>query len=414
MDGNLSACLPACSSAQQVLLYGAGAQAERFLTDLQAFQGRLRVHAACVTDTAQNPPQVCGIPVTSLEAQKGRAQHSAVILALPAEKRGQVREQLKSSGFSESIFDMEDVLAALNLTESYRFHNRGEGCGKLCICLAGYKPFLWDDVFERIETFLPDDIHLCVVSSGRYEEALAARCAENGWSYLSVLRNCVTLAQNLALLLFPAARVVFKLDEDIFVTRGFFQALEKTYADRQLRADYDIGIVAPLIPVNGYGHKRILKRLDLEGVYETRFEKPIYASRPQRKIERDASAARFFWGEGGAVPRLDALNARLSAPEGPAYTICPVRLSIGAILFERQLWIDMGLFPVRPGSCMGLDETHLCSYCMVHSKAIVICERIAAGHFGFGAQNQGMREWYGQHPAYFKLPGGAGIQKPDR
>ena len=81
----------------------------------------------------------------------------------------------------------------------YKFINRKNDNKKLCIILAGYKKFLWEDVFGRIEKYAPKDIDFCIVSSGLYSEDLAKIAEKNNWSYLSVKQNKVTLVQNIAI-----------------------------------------------------------------------------------------------------------------------------------------------------------------------------------------------------------------------
>ena len=46
----------------------------------------------------------------------------------------------------------------------YYLLNNSKNQEDLCIILAGYKEFLWDIVFDRIEKFMPDNIDVCIVS----------------------------------------------------------------------------------------------------------------------------------------------------------------------------------------------------------------------------------------------------------
>ena len=55
-----------------------------------------------------------------------------------------------------------------NIRGKYRFTSRKKGCIKMCIILIGYKQFLWSDVIGRFRTFVPDDVDVCLVSSGKY------------------------------------------------------------------------------------------------------------------------------------------------------------------------------------------------------------------------------------------------------
>ena len=82
---------------------------------------------------------------------------------------------------------------------------------------------------------------------------------------------------------------------------------------------------------------------------------------------------------------------------------CPIRFSIGAILFERDLWERMGWFDVDlKSSGMGSDEVQLCKYCMLQSRPLMVSENIVAGHFSFGKQNEEMKKYYARNVEKFK------------
>ena len=191
------------------------------------------------------------------------------------------------------------------------FIDRSKHRKDLCIIIAGYKPYLYQDVFERLIRFLPEQMDVCIVSSGIYSEELEKIASEHGWSYLSTKRNCVTLLQNVAILKHPDAEYIYKIDEDIFVTEHCFERMKETFLRVEKDGLYDVGFVAPLLPINGYCHLRILERLHLVSEYERRFERPIYASYSTRLIEKSPDAAKFFWGEGGYIPSIDEMASVL-------------------------------------------------------------------------------------------------------
>ena len=110
-------------------------------------------------------------------------------------------------------------------------------------------------------------------------------------------------------------------------------------------------------------------------------------------------------GEGNpALADLDKMQEVLSQ-RAFQYSICPIRYSIGFILFQRSTWIHMGGFPVLIGN-MGVDEEAFCQYCMLQSKAIVVAENAVAGHLGYGPQNKEMEQYYQAHKEKFQLKGG--------
>jgi hypothetical protein len=179
------------------------------------------------------------------------------------------------------------------------FLNSSNNSNICCIVLAGYKDFLWDAVFQRLKLFVPGNIDVCLVSSGLFSNRLCEICQENNWSYISMKRNSVTLALNTAIRSFPYAQYIYKVDEDIFLTRNFFTKLYECYEQCEKDSEYFPAFVAPLIPVNGYGHLRILKKLALHEEYARQFEIPRYAAGPDRMIENSADVAKYLWVGGG-------------------------------------------------------------------------------------------------------------------
>ncbi len=94
--------------------------------------------------------------------------------------------------------------------------------------LAGYKPFLYEDVFARVKAFTSKHYDVCIISSGLFDDRLNELAAQNDWSYLSTAQNNILLIQNLAIMLHEQAELLFKIDEDIFITEGVFDTLLKT------------------------------------------------------------------------------------------------------------------------------------------------------------------------------------------
>lgn len=288
------------------------------------------------------------------------------------------------------------------LTKKVRFENRSKDKEKLLIVLAGYKPFLYEIVFKRIKKFVDNDIEICIVSSGKYDEKLSEIAEKNDWSYLSVKRNNVALAQNVAINSFPNAKLIYKLDEDIFVTKNYFKNLLKTMNDCEKNGEYKPGFIAPMIPINGFSNMLVLERFNKKKEYEKRFEKPLYKAGRERMIESNPDVAKAFWGENDFLPQLDEMN-KIVNKDKMDYVSCPIRFSIGAILFERKLWEDMGMFEVKSGPGMGLDEEQICSYCMISSNAIIVSKNTIVGHLSFGTQNESMKKYFEEHKDVFNI-----------
>ena len=285
----------------------------------------------------------------------------------------------------------------------YQFKNRSHGSDKMVMMLAGYKDYLYPEVFGRFRKYLMSELDVCIITSGKFVPEIDKMCEENGWSYLSTKENHVSLVQNVALSLHPSAKLIFKLDEDIFLCEGFFENMLRAY-EHAKKGQYEAGVIAPLLPVNGYGHVRVLEKLGLSEKYEELFgEKPVHAAGPEHIIENDPRVARFFWGEGGFVPSIDEMNRKFSA-EPLEERACPVRFSIGAILFERSLWENMHYFEVNMRYPVGMDEESMCAYCINASRPILVSENVVVGHFSFGPQNAAMKEYFEANRAIFADP----------
>lgn len=298
------------------------------------------------------------------------------------------------------------------LTGEHRFINRSKGHEKLCLVLAGYKNYLIPMVMERLRMFAPEDVDVCIITSGKWSEEINRLCEENNWSYLSTKRNNVALAQNMCIELHKKANYIFKLDEDIFLTEKYFERMFDIYKECRKNSDYNVGVLAPLLPINGYGHFKIINKFGLADVYKKRFGDLKIAAGIDRAIENSPEFARFMWGEAieldgkeYRLPTIDDMNRKLSE-EPREVEACPIRFSIGAILFERKLWKDMGYFKVDTGPGMGRDEAQLCSYCLLESRPVMVSSNVLVGHFAFGGQNESMREYLEKNPDIFLPPKG--------
>jgi hypothetical protein len=312
---------------------------------------------------------------------------------------------LKNSKYTKDLYlDLKYILTPVyrqKILKTFFFYNRSRNLEKCCIILAGYKEFLWEKVFDRVKTFVPPDIDVCVLSSGLYSDKLLEICKKNNWSYISTKRNSVSQILNTSINAFPGAKYIFKLDEDIFITKNFFEKLFACYENCR-ESDFIPGFVAPLIPLNGYGHIQILKKLSLVSVYTQLFERPKYAAGQDRMLENSPEAAKFFWGSTGHIPHIDLLNDYFEKKDF-SFSVCPIRFSIGAILFTRDLWEKMEFFDVDKTSGIGRDEFQICSLAMSFSRAIIVSENTVAGHLSFGLQNDEMMKYFLSNPDKFSI-----------
>lgn len=296
------------------------------------------------------------------------------------------------------------------LSSSHLFIDRSKGCDKLCIILAGYKEPLWDDVFGRVAAYVPNDVDVCIMTSGLKNKRLMNIAEQNSWSYLSTEVNHLSLVQNVAIEMHPKAQWIYKLDEDMFITRGFFEDLHKTFAELESETIYRPAFVSPLINVSCYGHLRLLEKLNLmedfrsTGLSDVKLSDGLHHN---RQVIDEPKVAEYLWG--GSREELcdiDALTNRFDTKK-LNFSICPVRYSIGAILFTREAWEEFGHFPITfVGGDYGLgdDEEHICHYACFTGRVMVIDENILVGHLGYGgAQTRHMLEYYQTHRDQFAL-----------
>ena len=315
------------------------------------------------------------------------------------------KKNIKNSHLTKGMFQTyKNVQKNYKRYERLKYHgkfiDRSKKFDKLCIVLAGYKEYLYPAVFGRLEVYIEQGIDVCIITSGKWSQEIDALCKKNSWSYLSTKENDVSLVQNVAISLHPHAKYIFKLDEDIFITKAYFSKMLKAYQHAKY-GFYNPGVIAPIIPINGYGYVRILYKEDCAQEYIKRFGQIKFSSTPESPIQNNSSVAKFFWGEGNIIPCIDELNEKYGMDELEEKP-CSIRFSIGAILFERQLWEDMDFFRVVKGTnSLGVDEADMCNFCCFTSRPLMVSENIVVGHLSFGPQNEAMKQYYSEHQDLF-------------
>ena len=115
-----------------------------------------------------------------------------------------VYSALNANSFFQSMFEARRLSKQRRRVEAvksgaHNFVDRSKGSDKLCIVLAGYKPTLWEDVFDRIAAYLPADVDMCIMTSGLVNDELKALAAKYDWSYLSTSVNHLSVVHNIAI-----------------------------------------------------------------------------------------------------------------------------------------------------------------------------------------------------------------------
>lgn len=387
-----------------IYLYGAGLTGINYLQRFRRYLPSRAIEGIIVSERKGNPEKIGGIdvvPFSELSVQK----ETAFFWITAGEKhQKEIIQKLEETGYDKYYIPTQEILDKLYLLEKHEFIDRRKFQNKVLFVLAGYKEFLWKDVFERLEKYISQDIEVCILSSGLKSDRLAEIAEKNEWSYLSTTYNSVTMIQNIAMEYYQQAQWFYKLDEDIFLTEGTLESMMRTFITVPKLEPCNVGVVAPLIPLNGYGYIKILDKLGLRDRYEDRFDKVLSGGYPAKKIESDVEAAAFMWGATGEVPRLDELNRKFGGSH--KYSFCNVRFSIGCILYNRAFWDKMGnAYPYgtsQPGD-VGEDEVHLCARTVLKSHVLVIDENSVVGHFSFGAQTEGMKDYYTDRHELFEI-----------
>lgn len=285
-------------------------------------------------------------------------------------------------------------------SSKYRFIDRKKNKKKLLYVLSGYKPYLWNNVFDRLSKFVKDDIDVCVVSSGKYSEELASVCANNDWSYLSTTRNNICVITNIVIRLFNKAELIYKMDEDIYLTEGCFEKME-TMLIRVEKEGYSVGFVGPVVPINPFCMYRFIKRhgdlQEAEKIVGKRIDKCGFDEQVMRS---NCGIDRYIWT---ISKNIDDLASVYYDEEG--YDLCYARYYIGFVLFRRTLIEEMGPFKVFAGKGSGSegDEGQLISYCILNSKVMAVARNTLVGHFSMGGAERSVLEYKEKHPEVFEL-----------
>ena len=263
---------------------------------------------------------------------------------------------------------------------------------RLLVCLlVSDQAELWPHVIPRFEAALPD-ADVCVVSQGMHSEYLEGLCASKAWSYLWTTTDDTSLAQNICYGLHPAAQLIIKVDDNVFVVRDTLRSLVDEHHRFKSDGVIDPGFLAPVSPLNGACYRLVLDRLGCLEEYEARFGRARLAS-VGTALQNDPAAAQWIWER--TIP-LERTAARM-ASSAQDHVLSPIQFNTGLILFERAFWQEFGHFPVYrrrlvAGFCTdGLDEFHFCTRSISASRPMVITMRSFAARFAHCGQYEGMR-----------------------
>ena len=274
----------------------------------------------------------------------------------------------------------------------------------LVMCLVGYKSDLWNKVFDRFIKYMDLNADVCLVSSGTSNKHLELLAFEHKWSYLTTKENNLCLAQNECIKCHPNAEYIFKIDEDMFVTKHSFSRLLEEMKHLEEHSDYVPGAIMPLINVNATCLPRLLKLTDNWQAYVEAFGKPYVSDGRTHHddITFNADISKWLWQNisiDSTIKQLDETNHS---------ELCATRFSIGMVLFKRDVWQNMGQFPYTPDDPveykrigLGEDEKALCNYCMMKARPMFICNDVLVGHLSYGPTTKEMMSFFKTHQELF-------------
>jgi hypothetical protein len=168
--------------------------------------------------------------------------------------------------------------------------------------------------------------------------------------------------------------------------------LKDNYIFAQQQMCTKLAIISPLINLNACCTEIFLKSNNILQEFENEFGKLKIGM--EEPIHKDPNIATWIWEK--SIPFTDVANKIAKINKGKIAT-CTYRLSIGAILFTRNFWKEIGYFTVAEIGSMGAEEEQVNAYCTNKMYSIIISEDILAGHLGFFNQKDACEIFYGSH-----------------
>lgn len=301
---------------------------------------------------------------------------------------------------------IKKILTNIKDVENYNTRYKIEGVIKdkkvLLFVLAGYKSFLWNDIFERIKRNQLEDMEICVASSGKYCAELSKICKKNGWIYLSTKLNNVCVVTNVIMRQFSQAEYIFKLDEDIYIPDGYFKDMLEAYKNIEKQEACDIGYICPVLPLGFYGMHDFLIRNNCLEEYENRFgPHKRGGSRVNPAFRKKVGVDEFIWEK---IMNFDNCAA-LYKQDGFSYEACFARTGIAAILYTKRFWNDFGCFKRGRGIGVGEmgDEGQITTFCILNFYLVFCVKNILVGHFAFGGAEDAVLELKQLKPEIFSI-----------
>lgn len=288
-----------------------------------------------------------------------------------------------------------------SFAHKYIFEDRSKKSENLLLIVAGFQEFYWDTVFGRVERNcrqFDESIDVCVCVprgdlGGGILDNVRLRCEKLGWSLVYLYDDLLAQAQNTAIKLHPNAKWIYKIDEDIIISDQYFSKMKRGFllAEKQLFAQ--MGFATPLLNLNAACVHHFLETTDkLSDMYKIFGDIKIrFPQEENDPVHRSEDFARWVWNN--SLP-FDQVAKEVENTNVGKIFQANVRLSIGAILFTRNYWEQIGFFEVARTGAMGVEEGQMNAYSFNIMQSIAIVGDTFAGHLGFFSQKNACRELY--------------------
>lgn len=288
--------------------------------------------------------------------------------------------------------------------QKYRTQYTVEGTIKnrktMLFVLAGYKPYLWNDVFSRIRKNQIKDMEVCIASSGKYVKELSDICKANDWVYISTILNNVCVVTNIIMREFCKADYIFKLDEDIYIHDRYFDDMILAYEEIENNEPTEIGYVCPQLPLGFYGmHDFLLEHNKLEE-FERKFGRhKVGGTAVNPFLRTNSGVDEYIWS---VIGNFDAMAEEYRL-RSLSYSPCYSRSGIAAILFKRTFWNKIGGLKKTRGVGVGNngDEGQITSFCALNYQVCYCVDNVLVGHFAFGGSEESVLRYKDLHPETF-------------
>ena len=247
------------------------------------------------------------------------------------------------------------------------------------------------DMLERAEAFARFDRVVLLLNGvparlKRYVKAYMAARPQVGWDTVDgdgTRPEGLCFAQNECIRRYPDS-VYVKVDEDIFVPRGWAERLLETY-ERYSGRD-DLALITPMIPNNGYGLFRLLNEFYPEKLPE--FARSF--GEPPQKWAKGPTWHSPFIGEWATRQFLDVDAAneeqrlRLAASGQSRWHEFCMYFSIGCICYDYAHVQRMG------GKIPPHDEPDWCAWFEANRQLCVMDQSLVVLHYSFFVQQDGL------------------------